>query len=931
MKILNNVLVKAGLIVEDASTFGSSVTASLFIRSGGTSSQFLKADGSVDSSTYITGITSGNVTTALGFTPVPTTRTLTINGTTQDLSADRTFSVGTITSLTLATGTTGTDVNVSNGTITTSGTITLNIPDASATARGLITTGAQTIAGTKTFSSSPTIPALYLTNMTAGSGALYYGTGDNRLTLANYNANGILVFEVNSGAYAMQLNADLTARFNGYTTNGFVKFSSSNGTLVVDTNTYLTTSSASSTYVPYTGATTNVNLGDNNITSRNVRIDGFSGSEGGALAIKQYGATTFGPDGYTSLSALSQDTLNIHFTQLFGNAAKRVVLSTSLISFGAVRTYSLPNASGTVALTSDIPSLSGYVTGTGTTNYLPKWTSASAIGNSNLFNDSTGNLGLGVTPSAWGSAWKAIDISSETSIAGASGNTRIYHNSFSGASADTYKANGGASFYGQTSGTHSWWIAPSGTAGSTISFTQAMTLTAGGNLQLGTTSGGNWRFLCYQNASTGSGNSSAFMARQDGTDDIAQFWGGGSVLATIKNNGNFLLGSTVDSGERLQVSGAGKISSSDNDYIGLTLLNTNNNASIATSSAIKLGITSTVGTHYGTFKITENTANDNTADFTLLLPFGGVESTKLTVLANGNVGIGTTTPAYLLDVLKTTVGSIAQFIVNDGTYNPRLLINGTAEGVQLFATYSTIASNLMFGTGYTERMRITGSGNLLVGSTTDTGEKLVVSGSAKVSGKLIVNHSSTDYIAEFINTSSSTPYGVIIKDAASAANNYPLFHIVNNAATVEYFRVNSGTGAATFSSSVTATSFIKSGGTSSQYLMADGSVTTGSALTITNRQSASYTLALTDADKLVEMNVATANNLTVPLNSSVAFAIGTKIDLAQYGAGQTTVVATGGVTVRSAGGALKLAVQYSGATLVKIATNEWYLFGDITV
>jgi len=99
----------------------------------------------------------------------------------------------------------------------------------------------------------------------------------------------------------------------------------------------------------------------------------------------------------------------------------------------------------------------------------------------------------------------------------------------------------------------------------------------------------------------------------------------------------------------------------------------------------------------------------------------------------------------------------------------------------------------------------------------------------------------------------------------------------------------------------------------------------------TNRQTASYTLALADRGKLVEMNVATANNLTVPLDSSVAFPIGTKIDVSQYGAGQTTVVATSGVTVRSAGGALKLAAQYSGATLVKIATNEWYLFGDITV
>jgi hypothetical protein len=100
-------------------------------------------------------------------------------------------------------------------------------------------------------------------------------------------------------------------------------------------------------------------------------------------------------------------------------------------------------------------------------------------------------------------------------------------------------------------------------------------------------------------------------------------------------------------------------------------------------------------------------------------------------------------------------------------------------------------------------------------------------------------------------------------------------------------------------------------------------------LIVANRQTASYTLVLSDADKIVEMNVGSANNLTVPLNSSVAFATGTQILLSQYGAGQTTIVATSGVTIRSNGGKLKLNAQYSGATLVKIAENEWYLFGDI--
>jgi hypothetical protein len=59
----------------------------------GLATQFLKADGSLDSNTYLTGITSSQIISALGYTPVPTTRTLTINGTTYDLSANRSWTI----------------------------------------------------------------------------------------------------------------------------------------------------------------------------------------------------------------------------------------------------------------------------------------------------------------------------------------------------------------------------------------------------------------------------------------------------------------------------------------------------------------------------------------------------------------------------------------------------------------------------------------------------------------------------------------------------------------------------------------------------------------------------------------------------------------------------------------------------------------------
>ena len=97
-----------------------------------------------------------------------------------------------------------------------------------------------------------------------------------------------------------------------------------------------------------------------------------------------------------------------------------------------------------------------------------------------------------------------------------------------------------------------------------------------------------------------------------------------------------------------------------------------------------------------------------------------------------------------------------------------------------------------------------------------------------------------------------------------------------------------------------------------------------------NEQTASYTLVLSDADKLVEMNVATANNLTIPLNADVAFPIGTQILITQKGVGQTTIVATSGVGIRSAQNKRKINVQYSAATLIKVASNTWYLFGDLT-
>jgi len=90
-----------------------------------------------------------------------------------------------------------------------------------------------------------------------------------------------------------------------------------------------------------------------------------------------------------------------------------------------------------------------------------------------------------------------------------------------------------------------------------------------------------------------------------------------------------------------------------------------------------------------------------------------------------------------------------------------------------------------------------------------------------------------------------------------------------------------------------------------------------------------YTLVIADRDKLVEMDNASANTLTIPLNSSVAFPIGTQILIVQKGAGQTTISGDTGVTVYSEDSKVKTVGQYALATLIKCASDTWYLGGNL--
>lgn len=118
-----------------------------------------------------------------------------------------------------------------------------------------------------------------------------------------------------------------------------------------------------------------------------------------------------------------------------------------------------------------------------------------------------------------------------------------------------------------------------------------------------------------------------------------------------------------------------------------------------------------------------------------------------------------------------------------------------------------------------------------------------------------------------------------------------------------------------------------------QNLIADSGSTNGikwqyeGELTLNAQTGTTYTLVLTDSAKFVTLTNASSITLTVPTNSSVAFPVGTQVNLVQLGAGQVTVGGAG-VTLRSQGSKLKLNGQYAAAVLIKIATDEWVLVGN---
>jgi hypothetical protein len=363
----------------------------------------------------------------------------------------------------------------------------------------------------------------------------------------------------------------------------------------------------------------------------------------------------------------------------------------------------------------------------------PSATGSSAFLTEAMYINSAGNLGLGVTPAAWGSGYKAFELTQGgLSGNGLTGITLRSNNYFDGTNA-IYKSSFAAGLYNIGNSVHSWHIAPVGTAGNAISFTQAMTLDASGRLLLGTTTSSDENVTVY-------GSTEASMVFQNSTSGTGN--GNGLYLGTVSGE-NYLwtyenqpLVFATNNAERMRITAAGNVG------IGTTSPATKIQISDATNPIITLervdaNVTDNELMGQINFKSTDtNDANSNAyinairevsvvSQVPMALTFGtGVSATvteRMRITSAGNVGIGTSSPSSAFTTTLSINSSNSQGIVFRQNDVDRGYIYAGSVGTYVGSN----AGAVVFNSNDTERMRLTSGGSLVVGGTTADASAIV--------------------------------------------------------------------------------------------------------------------------------------------------------------------------------------------------------------
>jgi len=303
------------------------------------------------------------------------------------------------------------------------------------------------------------------------------------------------------------------------------------------------------------------------------------------------------------------------------------------------------------------------------------------------------------------------------------------------------------------------------------------------------------------------------------------------------------------------------------------------------------------------------------SDTSALATKAGIETlTNKTISAADN-----TVTINLADVIDVTA-SVSEVNVLDGitaTTTELNYVDGVTSGIQdQLDDKAPLAAPALTGNASAENLTITG--NLVVQGTTTTVEAT----NLEITDSLI-------YLAAEQYDTDTLDIGIF---GAYGDSNSGHFHagIVRDA-TDGKWKLISGAGEPTDSHVDFGTATydtLKLGAVE----FSDGSQTKQGVPSITpiSQKNDDYTVALGDRDSLIEVFSNYPETITIPTNASVAFPIGTSIDILQTGAGQITIAGAGGVTVNATPG-LKLRTQWSSATLFKRGTDTWVVFGDLTV
>ena len=410
-----------------------------------------------------------------------------------------------------------------------------------------------------------------------------------------------------------------------------------------------------------------------------------------------------------------------------------------------------------------------------------------------------------------------------------------------------------------------------------------------------------------------------------------------SVALGTDTTGNYV--ATASAGTGIEVSGSGS------ETAALTITNTGVTSLAGTADEVTVSASAGAVTLSLPSTISQNKITNLTSDLSAKAPIASPTFTGVPAAPTASVDTNTTqvaTTAYVVgqDYLKSSSAST--------TY--ATLASPTLTGVPAAPT-ATLGTNT---TQIATTAFVKAETAALVDSapaTLDTLNELAAAlgddanfattVTNTLANKLDISSASSTYLTQ---TSASTIYAPLASPTLTGIPTAPTASVDTNTTQVattayvvgqDYLKSSSAstTYAALASPTLTGTPAAPTAaaGTNTTQLATTAFVQNSANTLVIDTKTDSYTLLLTDAGETIEMNSASANTVTIPLNSSVAFAIGTTLDIIQYGAGQTTIVATGGVTLRSKGAALKLTGQYSGATLYKRGTDEWVVVGDLTV